>query len=97
MTVNERGAVIQGTAEAAGNGDSWQNDFEYGNSSNNNKSVGINFDYQVNDNLNLTLDYHDSSAKFKEHLVELKITYFPFQMEHGQDGDGGQFKRHQVS
>jgi TonB-dependent receptor len=41
MTVNENGAVIQGTAEAAGNGDSWQNDFEYGNSDNNNKSVGI--------------------------------------------------------
>jgi len=65
MTINERGAVIQGTSEAPGNGDSWQNDFEYGNSSNNNKSVGINFDYQVNDNLNMTLDYHDSIAGFK--------------------------------
>tara|TARA_Y100000748_G_scaffold302364_1_gene304432 strand:- start:10564 stop:12780 length:2217 start_codon:yes stop_codon:yes gene_type:complete len=65
MTINERGAVIQGTSEAAGNGDSWQNDFEYGNSSNNNKSVGINFDYQANDNLNISLDYHDSVAGFK--------------------------------
>ena len=65
MTVNENGAVIQGTAEAAGNGDSWQNDFEYGNSDNNNKSVGINFDFQVNDNLNMTLDFHDSVASFK--------------------------------
>jgi TonB-dependent receptor len=65
MTINERGAVIQGTSEAPGNGDSWQNDFEYGNSSNNNKSMGINFDFEVNDNLNLTLDFHDSVAGFK--------------------------------
>ena len=65
MTINEKGAVISGTAEAPGDGDSFQNDFEYGNSSNNNKSIGINFDYQINDNLNLTLDYHDSVAGFK--------------------------------
>ena len=65
MTINENGAVIQGTSEAPGNGDSWQNDFEYGNSSNNNKSMGINFDFEVNDNLNLTLDFHDSVAGFK--------------------------------
>ena len=29
--------VIQGTSEVPGNGDSWQNDFEYGNSDNNNR------------------------------------------------------------
>ena len=65
MTINERGAVMSATSEAPGDGDSFQNDFEYGSSSNNNKSIGINFDYQLNDNLNLTLDYHDSSAAFK--------------------------------
>ena len=64
-TINDRGVVISGVSEAPGNGDSWQNDFEYGESDNNNKSAGINFDFQVNDNLNLSLDFHDSSASFK--------------------------------
>ncbi len=64
-SINDNGAVISGTSLAVPNGDSWQNDFEYGNSDNNNASVGLNFDFQVNDNLNLTLDYHDSTAAFK--------------------------------
>jgi TonB-dependent receptor len=64
-TINERGVVISGTSNAGADGDSWQNDFEYGESDNNNKSLGINFDFQVNDNLNLSLDHHDSSAGFK--------------------------------
>ena len=64
-SINENGAVISGTSLATPNGDSWQNDFEYGNSDNNNISAGINFDFQVNDNLNISLDYHDSSAAFK--------------------------------
>ena len=65
MTINERGAVMSATSEALPDGESWQNDFEYGNSHNNNKSVGINFDLQVNDNLSVMLDYHDSFAGFK--------------------------------
>ena len=64
-SINERGAVISGTSLATPDGDSWQNDFEYGNSDNNNQSIGLNMDYQVNDNLNIVLDYHDSSAAFK--------------------------------
>ena len=64
-SINDNGAVISGTSLAVPNGDSWQNDFEYGNSDNNNLSVGLNFDFQINDNLNLTLDYHDSTAAFK--------------------------------
>ena len=65
MTINENGAVMSATSEAFPDGESWQNDFEYGNSHNNNKSVGINFDLQVNDNLSVMLDYHDSFAGFK--------------------------------
>ncbi len=65
VNINDRGVAISGVSEAPGNGDSWQNDFEYGESDNNNKSMGINFDFQVNDNLNLSLDFHDSSAAFK--------------------------------
>ena len=64
-SINERGAVISGTSLATPDGDSWQNDFEYGNSDNNNQSIGLNMDYQVNDNYNIVLDYCDSSAAFK--------------------------------
>ena len=65
MTVNERGAVMSATQNALPDGDSLTNNFEYGDSDNNNKSIGLNFDVEINDNLSLSIDYHDSFAGFK--------------------------------
>ena len=65
MTINEKGAVMSATSLAPGNGERFANNFEYGNSENNNKSVGLNLDIEVNDNLSLVIDYHDSFAGFK--------------------------------
>ena len=68
VTINENGAVIYSDdVGQAGKGREFFNNILWAGSVNRNNSLGFNIDFQVNEDLNLTFDMHDSSATIKSY------------------------------
>jgi len=68
VTINENGAVIYSDdVGQAGKGREFFNNILWAGSVNRNNSLGLNIDFQVNEDLNLTFDMHDSSATIKSY------------------------------
>ena len=66
VTINENGAVIYSDdVGQVGKGREYFNNIIWGGDVNRNSSLGFNFDFQVTEDLNLTLDMHNSSATKK--------------------------------
>jgi len=65
VTINERGVVVKSDDIGGGDGNEFFNNITFGDATNRNTSIGLNIDIQVTDDLNITLDRHDSSATVK--------------------------------
>ena len=65
VTINENGAVVYSDDVGGSVGREYFNQITFGGDINRNNSLGINVDFQVNDDLNITFDHHDSSATKK--------------------------------
>ncbi|MDG2091703.1 MAG: TonB-dependent receptor, partial [SAR86 cluster bacterium] len=66
VTINENGAAIYSDdVGQEGKGREFFNNILWAGSVNRNNSLGFNIDFQVNEDLNLTFDMHDSSATIK--------------------------------
>ena len=65
VTINENGAAIYSDDVGGATGREFFNNITWGGDVNRNNSIGLNIDFQVNDDLNVTFDYHDSSATKK--------------------------------
>ena len=66
VTINENGAAIYSDdVGQEGKGREFFNNILWAGSVNRNNSLGLNIDFQVNEDLNLTFDMHDSSATIK--------------------------------
>ena len=75
LTINDNGAVVYSDDVGGGTGREYFNNLTYGGDVNRNNSIGLNIDFQVNDNLNITLDKHDSSATKKGSGMDNAITF----------------------
>ena len=65
-SIDSNGAVLSGAELTTYfDGSVYQNNVQFGDSSNNNKSVGLNIEFRATDDLTLTFDYHDSNALTK--------------------------------
>ena len=65
-SIDENGAVLTGAELTTYfDGSVYSNNIQYGDSSNNNKSVGLNIEFRATDDLTVTFDYHDSNALTK--------------------------------
>ena len=68
VTINENGAAIYSDdVGQEGKGREFFNNILWAGSVNRNNSLGFNIDFQVNEDLNLTFDMHDSSATIKSY------------------------------
>ena len=65
VTINERGVTVASDDVGGGDGNEFFNNITYGDATNRNRSIGLNIDIQVSDDLNITLDHHNSKATVK--------------------------------